>query len=55
MFTGDLPATHDLVVYRRDPWAELIRTPTDLGSPEFLLEHVLDDLETKTVTEFLNE
>ena len=55
MFTGDLPATHDLVVYRRDTGAEVIRTPADLGSPEYLLQQVLDDLELKTVTEFLEE
>jgi hypothetical protein len=55
MFTGDLPATHDLVVYRRDTGAEVIRTPADIGDPEFLLEHVLDDLQTKTVSEFLTE
>ena len=55
MFTGDLPATHDLVVYRRDTGAEVIRTPADLGSPEFLLDQVLDDLKTKTVTEFLRQ
>ncbi len=55
MFTGDLPATHDLVVYRRDTGAEIIRTPADLGSPEFLLQQVLDDLELKTVAEFIEE
>jgi hypothetical protein len=55
MFTGELPATHDLVVYRRDTGAEIIRTPADLGSPEFLLQQVLDDLELKTVAEFLEE
>lgn len=55
MFTGELPATHDLVVYRRDTGAEIIRTSADLGSPEFLLQQVLDDLEVKTVSEFLEE
>lgn len=55
MFTGELPATHDLVVYRRDTGAEIIRTPADIGSPEYLLEQVLDDLENKTLSEFLAE
>ena len=55
MFTGSLPATHDLVVYRRDTGAEVIRTPADMGEPEFLLQQVLDDLELKTVSEFIEE
>jgi len=54
-FFGDLPASHDLVVTRIDNGAEVMRTPADLGSPEFLLDQVRDDLEQKTVEEFFAE
>ena len=52
---GELPAVHDLVVFRRESGAEIMRTPADVGSPEFLLDQVNADLESKTVTEFLSE
>jgi hypothetical protein len=52
---GEIPATHDLVVFRRESGAEIMRTPADVGSPEFLLDQVNADLESKTVTEFLSE
>jgi hypothetical protein len=52
---GDFPSNLDLVVYRRDSGAEIMRTYADLGSPEYLLDQVNDDLESKTVLEFLAE
>ena len=54
-FAGDIPSTFDLVVYRRDSGAEVMRTYADVGSPEYLLDQVNDDLETKTVHEFFAE
>lgn len=42
----------DLVVWRRDTGAEVLRTPADVGSPEYLLAQVRDDLATLTITEF---
>ena len=52
---GELATMNDLVVYRRDSGAEVMRTPADLGSPDLLLDLVNADLESKTVTEFLSE
>ena len=52
---GETPALHDLVVYRRESGAEIMRTPADLGDPDILLNQVKRDLESKTVTEFLSE
>ena len=52
---GDTPALADLVVYRRESGAEIMRTPADVGSPEILLAQVEEDLRTKTVIEFLAE
>ena len=52
---GDVAVVSDLVVYRRDSGAEIMRTPADIGSPEFLLDQVNADLESKTVVEFLSE
>jgi hypothetical protein len=52
---GDTPTSADLVVYRRESGAEIMRTPADVGSPEILLAQVEDDLRTKTVIEFLAE
>ncbi|HWR86354.1 MAG TPA: hypothetical protein VN200_10200 [Rhodoglobus sp.] len=43
----------DLVVRRRDTGAEVIRTHADTGSPADLLASVREELETQTVTEFL--
>lgn len=42
----------DLVVRRRDTGAEVLRTPADLGSPEYLLAQAREDLATLTITEF---
>jgi hypothetical protein len=52
---GEIPTNVDLVVYRRDTGAEIMRTPADVGSPDFLLEQVNADLKSKTVTEFVAE
>ena len=52
---GDTPISADLVVYRRESGAEIMRTPADVGSPEILLAQVEEDLRTKTVIEFLAE
>ena len=52
---GEFPGGLDLVVYRRDTGAEIMRTPADVGSPEFLLDQVNADLKSKTVAEFLAE
>jgi len=52
---GDTPVNADLVVYRRESGAEIMRTPADVGSPEILLAQVEEDLQTKTVIEFLAE
>ena len=45
----------DLVIRRRETGAEVMRTPADVGSPEYLLEQVQRDLESKTVEEFFAE
>ena len=45
----------DLVILRRETGAEVMRTPADVGSPEYLLEQVNRDLESKTVEEFFAE
>ena len=45
----------DLVVRRRDTGAVIMRTPADVGSPEFLIAQVDDDLRAKTLPEFLAE
>jgi hypothetical protein len=52
---GDFPSNLDLVVYRRDTGAEVMRTYSDIGSPEYLLDQVNDDLASKTVLEFFAE
>jgi hypothetical protein len=52
---GEFPTNVDLVVYRRDTGSEIMRTPADVGSPDFLLDQVNADLKSKTVTEFLAE
>jgi hypothetical protein len=55
VIAGEIPTNVDLVVYRRDTGAEIMRTPADVGSPDFLLDQVNADLKAKTVTEFLAE
>ncbi|PJJ71444.1 hypothetical protein CLV46_0992 [Diaminobutyricimonas aerilata] len=45
----------DLVVRRRDTGAVIMRTPADVGSPDFLLAQVEEDMRTKTLPEFLAE
>ncbi|QEE60455.1 hypothetical protein FVA74_01870 [Salinibacterium sp. dk2585] len=45
----------DLVIRRIDNGREVMRTAADSGSPDFLLEQVREDLETKTVDEFFAE
>ena len=52
---GEIAVMNDLVVYRRDSGAEIMRTKANVGSPEFLLDQVNADLESKTVAEFLSE
>ena len=52
---GEVATMSDLVVYRRESGAEVMRTPADVGSPEFLLDQVNADLASKTVAEFLSE
>ena len=52
---GDTSPGADLVVYRRESGAEIMRTAADVGSPEILLAQVEEDLRTKTVIEFLAE
>ncbi len=52
---GELPVLHDLVVRRKDTGAVVLRTKADVGSPEYLLAQVRDDLETKTIEEFFAE
>lgn len=52
---GETPTSADLVAYRRESGAEVMRTPADVGSPEILLAQVAEDLRSKTVTEFLAE
>lgn len=48
-------APMDLVVRRIDTGREVLRTYSDVGSPDFLLEQVRHDLATKTVEEFFAE
>ena len=45
----------DLVVRRRDTGTEVLRTPADVGSPEYLLAQVREDLATLTITEFFGQ
>ncbi|TFD24901.1 hypothetical protein [Cryobacterium sp. TMS1-13-1] len=52
---GDVEIDADLVIRRRGSGAEILRTAADLGDPQFLLETVRRDLETKTVEEFVRE
>jgi hypothetical protein len=52
---GDVATMSDLVVYRRESGAEIMRTPADVGSHEFLLDQVNADLASKSVAEFLSE
>lgn len=52
---GDGAAPADLVVRRIDTGREVMRTAADVGSPDFLLEQVRADLESKTVNEFFAE
>ncbi|MFP7761672.1 hypothetical protein [Marisediminicola sp. LYQ85] len=52
---GDVDVDADLVVRRRASGAEVLRTPADVGDPHYLLETVRQDLETKTVDEFVRE
>ncbi len=55
MFTHDAPPIFDLVVYRRESGAEVMRTVADIADPGHLLEQVRQDLEEKTVEEFFSE
>ncbi|TBN57440.1 hypothetical protein EYE40_08570 [Glaciihabitans arcticus] len=55
MFQHEGPAVFDLVVRRNDTGREIMRTPADVMDPQHLLDTVEDDLETKTVAEFLAE
>ena len=48
-------AHFDLVVRRRESGREILRTPADTGSPDFLLDQVRRDLDDKTVEEFVAE
>lgn len=48
-------ATVDLVIRRRDTEREIMRTPADIGDPDFLLQQVRRDLESMTVEEFVAE
>jgi hypothetical protein len=52
---GDVHGPLDLVIRRVDNGREVMRTPADSGSPDFLLEQVREDLQTKTVDEFFAE
>lgn len=52
---GDGVAPVDLVVRRIATGGEVMRTPADVGSPDFLLEQVREDLASKTVEEFFAE
>jgi hypothetical protein len=52
---GDIDVEADLVIRRRESGAEVLRTPADVGDPHILLETVRDDLDTKTVDEFVRE
>ena len=49
------PAVFDLVVIRTATGKEVMRTPADVADPQHLLDTVEDDLETKTVAEFIAE
>ena len=44
MFTQDAPPIFDLVVYRRESGAEVMRTVADIADPGHLLEQVKKDL-----------
>jgi hypothetical protein len=52
---GDSATPLDLVIRRIDTGKEVMRTPADIGSPDFLIEQVREDLATKTVEEFFAE
>ena len=52
---GEAPALFDLVVTRTATGATVMRTTADLGDPQALLDQVEQDLQTKTVAEFLAE
>ncbi|TQL46794.1 hypothetical protein FB562_2319 [Homoserinimonas aerilata] len=52
---GDGLPPVDLVIRRIPSGAEVMRTPADVGSPDFLLEQVRSDLQEMTVDEFLSE
>lgn len=45
----------DLVVRRRDTGAEVLRTPADVGSPEYLLAQAREDLATLTISQFFEQ
>ena len=55
LFQDDGPAVFDLVVTRTATGREVLRTPADVGDPQHLLDTVRNDLETKTVAEFVAE
>ena len=55
LFQDDGPAVFDLVVTRTATGREVLRTPADVGDPQHLLDTVREDLETKTVAEFVAE
>lgn len=52
---SDFPENLELVVRRRDTGAVIMRTPADVGSPDYLLAQVEEDMRTKTLPEFLAE
>lgn len=52
---GDVDLDVDLVVRRRETGVEVLRTAADVGEPDLLLQTVRDDLDTKSVEEFIRE
>jgi glycine/D-amino acid oxidase-like deaminating enzyme len=52
---GDLSPDSDLVVRRRGTREIVLRTPADVGSPDWILDEARKDLATLTEDEFLEE
>jgi hypothetical protein len=52
---GDLSPDSDLVVRRRATGETVLRTPADVGAPDWILDEARKDLATLTEDEFLEE
>ena len=55
MFAGTIPPRRDLVVYRRDTRAEVLRYPASVGVEDIRLDDMLNLLKVSTLSEFLSD